>query len=289
MAVLSNNKFHFGHRVLLGALLFLGAMSSSEALQNYMYVAKCACQTTSDFTNAAKAKASILGRSGTYMVTSTTKPETANILIIGSVVVKDGEPTWVLSSTYPIDANGNSLAGSAETYLETYYTTYDASIFGWLRGESNSALGKIAVPDTYQTSFVCNCEVEDMAGQVPTWIQQQYPGFNIGAMVAGTPVTVVFKDGSTAVFLRAAIGATSAFLWSGHATNSANKQIIDTHGTLANPPNPTATGGGLITGTPLPSGLPYTWTITGEDECGFTSSAYLPDGTTFESSGYGPC
>ena len=176
------------------------------------------------------------------------------------------------------------------TYLQAYYTNYDAvSLFGWLRGESNSAVGKIPVPISYQDSFVCNCEVEDMAGQVANWITQQYPTINIGAMPPGTPVTLVFQDGSTAVFLKAPAGSTVAFVWSGKATNKDGQPITNTAGTLLNPTNTSATGGGAPSGPALNGGLPYNWGLIGFPGCLFSSYVTLPDGSTFGSSGYGPC
>jgi hypothetical protein len=128
-----------------------------------------------------------------------------------------------------------------------------------------------------------------MAEQVAGWILAQYPLINIGAMAPGTPVTVVLKDGSTAVFLKAPAGGTVPFVWSGKATNKNGQPITNTAGSPLNPTNTSATGGGSIAGTPLSGGLPYDWGLIGFPGCLFSMTVTMPDGTIWGSSGYGPC
>lgn len=59
--------------------------------------------------------------------------------------------------------------------------------------------------------------------------------------------------------------------------------------TLRNPTNTSATGGGSSKGVPLPGGLSYDWGIVDFPGCFVTMTSTMPDGSTFGSSGYGPC
>ena len=106
-----------------------------------------------------------------------------------------------------------------------------------------TVVGNVNVPDVDYSSFVCNCDLEEMGAQVANWITTQYHMVS-ETLPVGTVVTLYFKDGSTAQFQKSSATGTYRWGWNGKAKNSQNQPLKDQYGNLLNPKNPTAGGSG---------------------------------------------
>lgn len=68
----------------------------------------CACQTTSDFTNAATTSAQTWD-AGTYVAVSTSTAMTSYVQVAGHLKINGENAVFVVTSATPVDSNSNSL------------------------------------------------------------------------------------------------------------------------------------------------------------------------------------
>lgn len=105
---------------ILGATIAITSLCEpAPALNGDTRVISCACQTTTDFTNAAKMSAQAWD-AGTYATVSSSTAMTAYVQVAGHLKITGENAVFVVTSTTPVDQNGNSLAGAPEPLLETY-------------------------------------------------------------------------------------------------------------------------------------------------------------------------
>jgi hypothetical protein len=118
--------------LVIGLALWCGA-NTGYALNGGSRVISCACQTPTDFTNAAAADNGQWQVNTTYTVVSTVASATAYVKATGHFH-GNGEPIWTVGSTTVEDASGNSLAGETVQQQEGFFYTSDLVVFGVDRG-----------------------------------------------------------------------------------------------------------------------------------------------------------
>jgi len=264
----------------LGGICFF---NSADAANGYINVSNClSCVTSTDFVSSATTNAHGLGQAGTYVAVSSTHAETAFVQITGTpvwVTGGDGGKELRLTNITAtlIDGSGNSLAGSGESTLETDFNTFDQVSFGTNRSGN---IGYVTVPDDYQSSFI-NSDLTDTAGQIPSWINNQY---HITQIPVGTVVTLTYPDGTSAQFIKISASGTIQFEWNGLAWNSAH-QLIDQYGNRRVNSNTSGSG----TGTANPTPTNGNFAISGEGLC--TTTTTVTWGGVFQGSEthYVPC
>jgi hypothetical protein len=232
----------------VGVLLAWIAFSDSAyALNGAVTVSGCTnCLTSTDFLTAATNLARSTVSPGTYAMIGTSYASTAYVAVTGDIVtvIRGGAPEQVLRNitATPIDASGNSLAGSSESSLESTFQQLDQMSFGTSR---SGKIGFLQVPVDISPTFINIAEgMISLEGQIPALISNQY-GITTG-IPAGTVVTVVFQDQSKAQFYKVSAADTSQWLWNGFAWNSKN-QLIDQFGNLRINPNSGGRGTGAGT------------------------------------------
>jgi hypothetical protein len=196
-------------------------------------------------------------------------------------VITGGKALWTQTAAVPIDSTGASIAGETESSQEAFYIALDQTLFGANRGNPTT----LNMPENYSVSFIGS---ED--GETSPGIGQALflVGINPAEIPVGTVITVTFSDGTTAQFVKQSATATYQWLWNGVAHNKAGQRINRAGGVIANP-NTAGAGGGSGTAPVWGSGAGSGWVFGGENYCYFSGYVTMPDGSTFGSSGWGPC
>jgi hypothetical protein len=136
----------------------------------------------------------------------------------------------------PIAQSGASLAGTAESTLETYYTTTDQVLFGTNRSDpfaisapANEPAG--ASVDAALATFV-NSNDAVVSQAIVALITSMFPP-NSGVVINIGTLTVTFKDGTTAEYVQTGPGE---WTWNGIAHDAKGNQI-NRNGTKVTNPN----------------------------------------------------
>jgi hypothetical protein len=247
------------------------------------------CATTADFVAAAQTTATsnhppaAAGTIvGTYVLISTTTPRTAYIQVSfqGVFSLPTHEYHWVQIGAVPIDSTGTSIASETESSQESFYGALDQTLFG----ANRAAPTTITMPSNYSASFIGSEDGETSPGIGYALFLM---GINPAEIPVGTTITVTFtSDGTTAQFVKQSATATYQWLWNGIAHNKAGQRINRAGGVISNP-NTAGLGGGSGTAPVWNPGS--SWVFTGGNDCFFSGYVTLPDGSTFGSSGWGPC
>ena len=295
---------------IAATVIFYGAffeIPAAHALNNDLWIGLCnPCSTTQQFETAAvnlttsseKAAKNITpGKTVTYVaIMANVTNSTAYISVTGywGNASRSGY-VFVPVTVIPIDASGNSLASQSETYLENYYTQVDWSVFDLFRSDPTTVTLPTVDFETDTDTDISTAIAAAQSHDVP----------------ANTAVTATFNGGGsagdTAVYIRTSdtnpADKAHWYTWSHVAHNA--KDIcqmggltggikvcggpIDHKGGLLINTNTSGNSGGganpsppyYLYPTPVPPGSP--------SYCTFSSYATDPDGTTFGSTGFGPC
>jgi hypothetical protein len=272
-------------------LLSLSCGYSARAANGFTHVSVCNCATTADFTAAAKTISASNHPSAnfntpvtaTYTVVSATTTRTAYIQVSGELVysLQGHSVTWVVSAAVPVDSTGASIASETESSQESFYGALDQTLFGANRGAPTT----LNMPDDYAASFINSDDGETSPGIGQALI---LAGINPASIPINTVITVTFSDGTTAQFVKQSATATYQWLWNGVAHNKAGQRINRSGNVISNP-NTAGVGGGSGSAPVWGNGSGSYWYFGGGSDCFFSGSVTLPDGSTFGSSGWGPC
>jgi hypothetical protein len=257
-----------------GLLVWMCSASPSFALNGFINVTGCQnCQTSADFSAAATSQAQALVKVGFYAVTSINFPETAYVRVNGTIrmectgtpcTIKPGAPIRLSNVTTTfVDASGNSLAGESESALEAAFTAIDQMLFGNFRTQGK--LSKvIPIPPAYGTTPIGN-EVWDVDTNTGINVALGNMNVNPATLPAGTIISVVWADGTTAQFIRT--NSVPSILWvyvPGSMRDKNGNPITPISGTMV--PNPNTAGAGGGNSQPAAPN-PATITITGTEYC----------------------
>jgi hypothetical protein len=261
--------------------------SPATALNGFSRVVNCTqCSTSSDFLSAAVNAAQTAVAPGTYHVISLSQPRSAYIKVIGTVKVvpapgqnqiTPNSPRVLINVTAtPIDEMGNSLAGLSESALQASFAASDQLTFGANRATNFTAIN---VPPGDYSTFVCNCDLQEMGTGVAGWITSQF-NTQTETLPVGTIVTLRFADGTTAQFQKKDAMSTYRWGWNGKAFNKQG-QPIDAHGVVQGNQNTSGAGGGEVTTAPAPGVQDLTFQLTGIGDCAETMEALNALGQLF--------
>jgi len=257
--------------IILGLICF---SESADAVNGYVYVTPCGtCKTTAQFTTQAITAATAQHQSGTYTVVSMSQPSAAYIQITGHQVLNHGSVYFEVTTTAPIDANGNSLGGESETSQEAYYAALDQTLFGANRSIPTS----VNEPDEYAGSFINSDDSEVVPGIGYALLQK---GINQGSIPFGTLITVHFSDGTSAQYTKASATATYQWTWNQIAYNSAGK-LMYRNGTPVGNVNTAGAGGGSFNGPGFGAGSDFAFELLFQNLCTLSFSTSL-DGELYD-------
>jgi hypothetical protein len=233
---------------ILAAATVVGLMCGpAPAINGDTWVLSCACATTANFAQAAGAAAKDNGFGGTYLVMSTTNFTSAYISVQGGFVFQQGETFWKVSSKYPVDESGNSLAANTETQNQSYFAALDETVFGADRTGLAAAGGglpaQINLSPTYQSSFINSIDEEIGPGIDAALASLGINWASSPLIKEGIVVTVLFPDKTKAQFVKYNGKMSDHWVWNGKAWNKDGKLILR-DGTLHTNGNTGGSGGG---------------------------------------------
>lgn len=280
---------------LLTGLLFSCGFSSAQAMNANTRTIHCAtCSTPSEFSAAASNdNNSNVQANAVYTVISDSQAMSAYVNVTGSWWPLPPTYTsfiWVIDTHTPMAENGGALSVDLPTAQAQMGVT-DVGLFGYTRNARTPNISTINMPSNYDSSFINSSDELDSPG-IGFALGQM--GVNPSSFPIGSKLTVVYPDGSKAVFVKASNLATYQWVWDGiHAWNAQGKPI-NRSGTIIGNPNTAGGGSGSATesATVLTSvgdtaaGL---WILYQQQMCVHTTE-YRINGTyvgTF--TGYAPC
>ena len=266
----------------------VGFTDLAHATNNRIEVVACTnCQTTADFTAAAKTAAAAAVSAGTYIMISTSAGRTAYVSVTGTVTIpctgtkcsigSSSKPQLTNIVATPVDVTGASLSGQSEAALESAFGSIDFTIFGVVRAGNNGAtpivLSASADPSGFPNSFVGSSDSAVSAAINP-------PGSDINLVVA--LLTVIFPDGSSAQYVQT---GPNSWSWNGIAHNS-HGDPIDRTGKIIPSPNATATGtGSFNSSSTSSSGATTVFAVNSLAGC-YTTTQVMQNGVVFYSGGH---
>jgi hypothetical protein len=202
-----------------------------------------------------------LRQSGTYTVVSSPKAATSLVKVQGALVrLGNGATEFAISSAVPVDSSGNSLAGESETQLEAYFASYDQISMGTNRSNPLT----VNEPAYYSTTFINALDQEVGPGIAQALAAEK---INWNSLPVGAFVTVVFSDGTKALYIKTNGQITDHWAWAGVAWDKHGNRI-NRAGQPQSNPNTSGTGGGAVTAPGFgASGGRYNWYLLGGDQC----------------------
>lgn len=209
--------------LVVTAVTFVASMCGPAlALNGNTRVISCACQTTTDFINAAKSDNLQQQQNLTYTAISYSTSTTAYIRVTGRYKGST-EPIWVVGAATPVDANGNSLSGNTEAQNQTYFAALDETIFGANRTlvAANKQPPTVNLSPDYEGSII-NSDDAEIGPGIDSALSAK--GILWSDLPSGTVVTVIFEDGTKAQFMK--VGQmTDHWVWNGQAWNKQGQRI----------------------------------------------------------------
>jgi hypothetical protein len=233
----------------------------APALNGNVYVASCACKTTSDFTTVATDTAIQTRTTGTFRMVSTSVAESAYMQVQGHLIVNGEHESMDVTSVTPVDASGNSLAGNSESELEAYYVALDQAVNGTSRSFPLVVkyTGVVGLPLFFGTST---------DAQITKAFQNtlaQDPASELMESETGQFMLVQFYDGTWAGFEIDWSTGKIVLTWNGYAYQNGN--LVNRQGVAYGNRNTSGTGGGNITVPGFDSGGNFQWNIFGGSDC----------------------
>ncbi len=153
--------------VAASTLTLSGLFAPADATNGNGWSITCSnCVTSSAFQSQATSYALEVKASGTYQMVSNSAAMTAYY----KVTTTDYLGVFSISSIYPVDGNGNSLAGQSEANLENAFTSIDIALWGSSRGQPIY----LNMSTVYQGSFI-NSEIAEVG-----------PGIDAALVLTGT-------------------------------------------------------------------------------------------------------
>jgi hypothetical protein len=243
---------------ILGAAMACACMGSPVfALNGNTFVTSCGCVTSADFAGQALNIAADQSHPVLVTVVSTTQAKTALIRVTGRFITgSDGEPRWTATTTTPVDAAGNSMAGQLEADLQSFFTVLDLETFGVSRSYP------ILLPGQYAYFGV----VSDQ--QMSDSINADLDGHTImGADVIITTgmIEVTFVNGDKAQYVEMPKGSKN-WVWNGFAYNSRGHRIGRDGLEISNP-NTGGQGGGSYSGHGFGTGATSSFDMSASGSC----------------------
>lgn len=258
---------------LLSALIYLTAADSGYALNGYTYISVCPCVVSTDYINAATLQAQQVVKAGNYTVVSSSGSATAIIQVQGNLNrLGNGRVVLDVYSAVPVNSSGISLAGESESELEAYFASYDQVLVGTSR--SNPL--QVNEPSYYTTTFINSQDVEVGPGIDQALAAQ---GVNWNSLSLGTTVTVVFPDGTKAIYIKFQVEYTDHWQWTGVAWDK-NGNRINRAGQVQKNPNTSGGGGGSVDAPGFGTGNRWSWAIFGGGSCTQNITINEPDGSS---------
>jgi hypothetical protein len=266
-------------RLFAAALGFFLTILSILADAKNVIVTSCACVTTADYTSAVRNQATF---SGTFMISSTTRPSSAIMAVTGKWEGSPRDPTWVPTVISPVDANGNSLAGESEAQLEAAYSAIDQTIMETSR-DFPIILGPIQPGQTQSAvpSFLTSTDDDIWLG-VATDSMKTDPSF-LAEVQAGDTVTITWQYATqgtiTATFQVIVDSAGHLTLKWKSATK--NGKPINRDGSSKQGSTDAGASTGSIAVNGFGSGADWTWSLVGDPQLpgvSITVGDPLPDG-----------
>jgi hypothetical protein len=180
---------------------------------------------------------------GVYLVVSASAPSSAYIKVTGKFGSHGGDGHYSATTMTPVDASGNSIAGTTEASQEALYKVLDITISGTQRDNPTYFWTTISgMPNSFigSTDAVINAVINNN----PT-VLALYSG-----LANNSVVTITFADGSIAEFavnvIPMANGTVKVVVtWTGIAHDKMGR-LINRDGTLVPNPNTGGSGGGNV-------------------------------------------
>lgn len=284
---------------LYGALCCLGfgTNSMAAATENTRIIECTNCTTPYEFKQAAIADNHNVQANATYTVVGSPGNGSVYAKVTGGwvptygMIPGYGDYIWYPSATL-VNENGTPISSNSAT-AAAQMSTIDIGIFGFTRtaAPSSSYVTAVNVDDVYSSSFINSDD-----GEVSPGINQALLALNVnpGNLQHGHALTVIFSDGTKAVFIKNC-QCTAMWIWNGQHAWDEDGRPINRNGTLKNNPNTggTSSGSAAFATTAMQpyTGLDVGWFFFfwGQGQCVTTTSVAIDGVEQFTFQSYAPC
>jgi len=277
---------------LVAGFVMSCAFGSAQALNGNTAVTYCStCQTPIDFRNAAITANYTDQNNVTYVVVGNSNGMSAYVDVSGYWFYDPFSYTeyWTVTGAQAMDQNGAALSSDLPT-AQAQMSVVDVGLFGFTRGPSSPKVTNINMPSEYDGSFIGSTDEYDSPG---IGRALALLGINPAEFPIGAKLTVVYPDGTKAVFVKISNTGSYQWTWDGiHAWDSHGHPFTDRNGTVAPNPNTAGTGTGSASVSENlegAGGAAALWFIYAQEQCTTTTTVTIDGVVVSTYSGYIPC
>jgi hypothetical protein len=286
------NTLHTRLLCLTAGLSLSFVFGSARALNGNTAIAYCStCETPIDFRNAAITQSYTDQADLTYVVVGSSNGMSAYVRVSGYWFFDPYSWTeyWTVNGAQPMDQNGGALSDDLPT-AQAQMSVVDVGLFGFTRGPSSPKVATVNMPTDYDGSFIGSTDEYDSPG---IGRALALLGVNPAEFPIGAKLTVIYHDGTKAVFVKISNSGSYQWTWDGqHAWDSQGHPFTDRSGTLAANSNTTGYGSGSTSVSETldaEGGAAALWFIYEQQQCTTTTTLSIDGEVVGTFSGYVPC